>query len=235
VRSQRARAAASSPPGAVAAGRGSARRRIEQAALVVFPALFLLFAALFVADRELYVRLTLEDHAIEWLTVAVLLLTAPLAFLAARRTGRGFYVLLGIAALLVAVEEVSWGQRLLGIESPDFFLRHSDQREINVHNVVQRWTGVTMKIMGGVALGLYGIALPLLDRIGRLPRILATGLLVIPPLALVPAFGLATVLIFDLPTHREEELAELLYALAFLTLVLISLTAEDGQRTHHDR
>jgi hypothetical protein len=46
-----------------------------------------------------------------------------------------FYLLFGVAGLVMAGEELSWGQHVLSIESPDFFIKHSKQREINFHNL----------------------------------------------------------------------------------------------------
>ncbi|MGK7914013.1 MAG: hypothetical protein AB4038_00465 [Prochloraceae cyanobacterium] len=46
------------------------------------------------------------------------------------------YYLIAAAFLFVGMEEMSWGQRLLGIESPDFFQTYNSQSEITIHNLV---------------------------------------------------------------------------------------------------
>lgn len=46
-----------------------------------------------------------------------------------------FFLLLAIFLVVCAGEEISWGQRMFGIESPDFFKKENAQKEINIHNL----------------------------------------------------------------------------------------------------
>ena len=85
---------------------------------------------------------TAEDGLLEWLTVfalgAIALILAGRLWVHRRFLGwRQRLVLGGVAVLAVfgAGEELSWGQRLLGIDSSDFFLNHNKQKEINIHNL----------------------------------------------------------------------------------------------------
>ena len=84
----------------------------------------------------------IEDGLYEYLTVVLLLATACVLALAARDAGRqrsrASAVLIGLAAVLVAcfaMEEISWGQRLLGLETPEGLAAINHQEEINVHNL----------------------------------------------------------------------------------------------------
>ena len=45
------------------------------------------------------------------------------------------YFVLSICFLFVAGEEISWGQRLLNIETPDILMKHNKQGEITLHNL----------------------------------------------------------------------------------------------------
>ncbi len=85
---------------------------------------------------------TAEDGLLEWLTVFAM------GSVAALLTGRlwnyrhllnwrqgALLAALVVLAIFGAGEEISWGQRLLGIDSPDFFLTHNQQQEINLHNL----------------------------------------------------------------------------------------------------
>ena len=45
-------------------------------------------------------------------------------------------IILAIFCLFGAGEEISWGQRIFDIESPDFFLSHNKQQETGLHNIV---------------------------------------------------------------------------------------------------
>ena len=44
---------------------------------------------------------------------------------------------LGLFCWFVAGEEISWGQRLLAFQPPEFFLRENFQQELNLHNLLQ--------------------------------------------------------------------------------------------------
>ena len=74
-----------------------------------------------------------EDSILEWGTV-VLALIASVFFFTSGVLGSRFAFILCIAWLIFALEEISWGQRIFGIESPEFFLRHNYQQETNIHN-----------------------------------------------------------------------------------------------------
>jgi len=109
-----------------------------------------------------------EDGPIEYAT-AILIFAAGLvlAILALRNSGRG-RVLLGLYALLFIVaagEEISWGQRILGIQSSEFFESNNFQGETNFHNLVIGDTHLTEFVFGtGLALVImaYLLVLPLL-------------------------------------------------------------------------
>jgi hypothetical protein len=204
------------------------RRAVLRVALVLFPAVFVGFAVLLVAARPTYTRLLAEDGVVEWATVGALVAAAVLATVAAaaRPAGRAAYVALAAVCVFGALEEISWGQRIFGVANPSFFERYSDQRETNVHNVVQKIMHVTMKWPVGLAFLAYGGIFPLwaaaacrgdtgftvLDRLRR------AGLAP-PPLSLVRGFLLASLLMLDLPTNDEEELGELFGALALVFIL----------------
>jgi len=89
--------------------------------------------------------LTRENGPVESSSVVVLLLTAGYAastlYKQKDRTAapvelRGVLVLVGLAASIAALEEISWGQQMLGFRSSRFFLEHNLQRETNLHNLI---------------------------------------------------------------------------------------------------
>ena len=112
--------------------------------------------------RSLYV---VEDGLIEWLTVLALVATMVVCFQRfwqLRRQAKplflGMTLLFGLAFLFGAGEEISWGQRLLNIESPEFFLKHNAQEEINFHNTIINDTKINKLVFGkgiGIMLFLY--------------------------------------------------------------------------------
>jgi hypothetical protein len=191
-------------------------------ALAVFPLLFIAFAALYLTDQTRYLRILDEDGPVEWATVALLVAAAAGAAWRARSVGsrRRFWVGLALLCTLAAIEEISWGQRVVQAPSPDFFMRHSDQQEINLHNVFQQWSGLTTKLVAAVVLLPYGVLLPLLaPRVPALRDAAARWGIVVPPRTLAGGFLLGSVLMIDLPTYEEEEIAELFFGLCLVLLV----------------
>jgi FtsH-binding integral membrane protein len=208
-------------------------RPLYEGALAAFPALFLAFAALLVVEPSLYARTLAEDALVEWATVAGLVAAAGVAAATASAEpgwsmARWIYVALTVVCLAVALEEISWGQRIFGIENPEFFVKYSDQKEINVHNVLQKVTHVAMKWPVGLGFVAYGVLLPIgvaaaggrgAGGADRALLAVSAGAAIVPPLALVRGFLLGAILMLDLPTNDEEELAELFGVLALLVLL----------------
>ena len=74
-----------------------------------------------------------EDNFLEWATFALSIL-ASFIFLVRGILGSQLACLCCLAWFFFAMEEISWAQRLLSIDSPDYFLVHNYQQELNVHN-----------------------------------------------------------------------------------------------------
>jgi|GEM_PF-156005 len=107
-----------------------------------------------------------EDGFIEWCTVLVLFSTMLVCArrLVTLRRHRS-YLFLSVTTILMllclfgAGEEISWGQRIFGLETPDFLSDKNAQGEIGLHNLVIEINGEEVKlnklIFGtGLALGL---------------------------------------------------------------------------------
>jgi hypothetical protein len=98
---------------------------------------------------------TVEDGLIEWLTVLALSATMVVCFYRAWRLRHhakplflAMTILFGLAFLFGAGEEISWGQRLLGIESPEFFQKNNAQGETNFHNTIINDTKINKLVFG---------------------------------------------------------------------------------------
>ena len=78
-----------------------------------------------------------EDGIVESWTAFAYLLAGGLFFLATTTSRRPRLVLWGLAALMVFIagEEISWGQRIVGLETPEQVAAHNVQQELNVHNL----------------------------------------------------------------------------------------------------
>ena len=112
---------------------------------------------------DFYYMSVQEDEYIEWASFWAFLLAAVAAIIGGGKyrgeSGRFPWFLYGIAlfCFVVAMEEISWGQRLLGYRPPVYFLEHNFQQEFNFHNVIAtdfRKLALSITIAG------YGVALP---------------------------------------------------------------------------
>src|SRR4030043_1276170 len=85
-----------------------------------------------------------EDGLAEWLTFVELSIMSIYSFTVSfsfqhsseTKAARRVWFFLGLLFLFGAMEEISWGQRILGIKSPEWFMRHNRQGETNIHNLM---------------------------------------------------------------------------------------------------
>ncbi len=125
----------------------------------------------------------------------------------------------GLAAFcfLVAMEEISWGQRVLGYSPPPYFLENNYQQELNLHNVMA--TSLRKQLLGAL-LVLYGLLLPLLKRIPAGDKLLTTLQITVPSPGLAPIFAMLLGLLIVYPLRYTGKLVEACMALAFLCAAL---------------
>lgn len=148
---------------------------------------------LFVADPAAFHAHAQEDRPLEWASAGLLLAAGGLFALVAARTllgaGRRSWPALllggGLAALLLvmAMEEISWGQRLFGFATPDSLAAVNWQGEFNFHNIQTDLSELVYYAGASVFLGL----LPLLRDLA--PRAAAAH----PLFAFIPGRGVALV------------------------------------------
>jgi hypothetical protein len=149
-----------------------------------------------VGARPVFDWILREDHPVEWGQFAFILLSCVLALLAARQLSgvAGQRLAVAVLALYVggsfvlAGEEISWGQRVLNLATPEDLSKVNHQGEINLHNIN---AGIPVEIVLDlilVVLALVGAVLPVLLWLRRrsLPQVFVT---LGPPLVVVPLFG----------------------------------------------
>src|SRR5690242_4430424 len=112
-----------------------------------------------------------EDGFIEWLTVLPLVITSIVAISylvkhASKRNWMFSVVVLAIAVFCFfsAGEEISWGQRIFHIKTPEYFEEHNTQDELNVHNLVVDGESVNKLVFSQLfvaAAVLYLLGLPI--------------------------------------------------------------------------
>jgi hypothetical protein len=161
--------------------------------LAAGPILFAALVALTAIDRPLYRFFINEDALVEWIQFGTLVALVPLGMAIAarlwRRRERSFaivFALAAVAAMFIAGEEISWGQRLLGWATPADLALLNNQGETNIHNIgeVLSFMNLGMFLVTTVAgvipfVWLWGA--------GDRPRDVST-MIVVPPLFLATSF-----------------------------------------------
>ena len=182
-----------------------------------------------------YMKATYEDFYGEWAQVflfaIVFILSLKLAFAGSRF--RIFFILLALAGFYTCMEEISWGQRIFDIQTPDFFSNHNLQNETNLHNFLTGPYATSTKRFieyllsaGLICYGLvYPAALALRARFAE--WIYEKGLFA-PPLYLWPYFVLSAVLEFEVFSFNEAEIAEILIPFA-ISIALLNHMFENNR------
>ncbi len=131
---------------------------------------------------------------------------------------------MAIAFLFGAGEEVSWGQRILGLETPQWFREYNAQREINLQNLTVNGLNLNKLIFSnglGLVFVIYLLILaPLYRRKTVVRNLLNTIAVPIPQNYQFWGYGLVLLLIPLIDSSRKWELLE--FALVFL--VWLTLT-----------
>jgi len=163
-----------------------------------------LLAALAVAQRNVFDALVREDSVLEWGEVCAYGVAAVISVRVALRTG-GFvrlaYGLLAVAALGAIGEELSWGQRLFHVTTPEGLAGANRQEELNLHNLDSAESATRFMLLAAAT---YGATLPLWRRPGPF----------VPPRTLVPAFAVVVVYfgvrlaLLSEPTYAQAKFSE---------------------------
>lgn len=144
------------------------------------------------------------------------------------RPYRALFGLFAVTAFFVAMEEISYGQHLLGFESPAWFRQHNYQDETNLHNLFGNKPSRRLRAVGSIAIPLVCIVLPLVYRKRTetwrpghwtyylLPRMELIALVAIAQLVTVPD-KLPDWIIEDV--SRSGELKELYWAIAAFSYI----------------
>ncbi|TLM74576.1 hypothetical protein [Pseudarthrobacter sp. NamB4] len=199
--------------------------------LALLPLVLAVVVAATVPFKEFYLWLVDEDSLIEWLQFLCLLgacILLPIITFRLFRSGLAriavLYGLVTLGVWFLTGEEISWGQRIFGWDTPEDLEEVNRQGETTVHNIrgVQELVPVAMLLAS-----LYGACVPLVSAaLGDRWRGLAARKLLVPPLCLVPAFLLAAayrlfrLLIWPEPTFVISEYGEVMELCLYLGLAL---------------
>jgi len=183
---------------------------------------------------EQYVR---EDGIAEWLTVAGLLLGSLVCFsrfvkLFRKKSAWFLFVtfLLGLFLFFAAGEEISWGQRIFGIKTPEYFQEHNAQHETNLHNLVVGGVKLNKLIFSVILVGLLAIFMIIIPVVyqknSAVQKFLDGSGVPVPRPYQVLAFILVFVLTSLIKHGKNAELLECGGALLFFLIVRYSKNKE---------
>ncbi len=224
----------------------------EAASYAAFFGLIALFASYAPAQALMHEDGPVENlSALFWAIGACLSIYAAVALRGKHRT---FYILAAVVCVTAFGEEISWGQRALGIETPEFFAKHNMQSEISIHNLYVLSGGSTWRqffatgrfdyrqILDAqnlfrLCFYTYFLVLPLLCLNKRAERRLTNVGYVVPNgYSLICLWGcIALVYLVTLggdPTHlhRGQEIREMLFAFCATTYLFHAYRVHASKR-----
>ena len=169
-----------------------------------------------------------EDMAFEMLQAQLFACSALLLFRAralAGGTARHVLLLGALGFIFLAGEELSWGQRILGFDTPEFWL--NSQNETTIHNIpaLDAWLNFRPALLAWALLsGLAALA-------PRLRRALERLAIAVVPVAAWPAMA-AALLVHNSTLHawyrNTDEVQETLAAIAFASAAFASYYGRAG-------
>ena len=182
--------------------------------------------ALYSLNSDFYYLSVQEDEYLEWSTFWAFIGASVLFVVAAAREHRlrptipWFVIGLAGFCLLVALEELSWGQRVFGYRPPRYFLQNNFQQELNLHNIVD--TDYRELALAFIILG-YGIVLPIAALVPVAKQLFDRVRILSPPVGLVPAFAATWLLYVWYPWSHSGEWVEFMLGIGFVFCGLSAL------------
>lgn len=172
-------------------------------------------------DPVTYTRLITEDQWGEYAAAICFVLAGLLMILLVPKgeslSQKVIWSLIGLAALFISGEDLSWGQRIFNIPTPDWLDRINEQHELTLHNIKGVNSGELSVIIAylligwSVFSGLVTIFPPQLkDIINKI------GLPIIP-IRFMPIFLIQPYFQLFYPVAKADEIGELFLGFAAIT------------------
>lgn len=214
--------------------------------LFLLPVVTSLIILVLQVNRSIFRFLLEEDGPVEWLTTICFILAGFTAIRIAFNRFRTEHIwqavlFIGVAAVMFFAggEEVSWGQRVFGWETPQELLDVNDQGETNLHNI-----GIFLDItnLAMFATGLYGTFAYVANRSLRFSRFWdQADYLFVPPFFLatyflpILIFRIVRVTIFtesNFTLNRLAEWSEMVVALGILLFLWLAFLRVTSPASH---
>jgi len=192
---------------------------------------------LFYTNVSQFEKFVQEDGIAEWLTVAGLLSASIVClarFVRLMRKKSKWFLLVTLCICLflffAAGEEVSWGQRIFGLQTPEYFEKNNSQQELNLHNLVVDGVKLNKLIFSVIlvaGLCIFLVVVPLLyQKNNSIRKLINASGIPVPKFYQVIGFLLVFVLTSLIPHGKQAELLECDGALLFFLIILFPKNKE---------
>ena len=192
-----------------------------------------LIPIIFLFDEELYLLIIREDGVIEYLTASFLLFASIKLFFLFLKIYKKYSVFnFGLLSYNLVLffgfgEEISWGQRIFGIQSPSFFSENNFQGEINIHNMMvmgvdlNRWIFTYVLVL---IFTFYFLITPIMYYKNKFPKTIVNRFSFLIPNYLYSSIFLITTLIINLNlAEKVSEVWECSFAVTIFFICFNSL------------
>ena len=178
-----------------------------------------------------------EDGFVENLTALFLFLCSMVSLYRVfeyRKTGKKVWIFTSLALAVLfffaAGEEISWGQRIFGIESGEFFLEHNKQAETNLHNMIVKGKNLNKLIFAApmfIVLTFYFVFLrPLAAKVPFIRNLVYRFRVPLPRTQHIIVVVISTLMVLMISLVKESELHELSFAFVFFLIFLNPVFSE---------
>ena len=218
----------------------------EQTLLTLMFILLVIGIILFKVNYEAYRAYVAEDSIIEWLTVIALFSSADVSIKRALklRNKRNFgfiavLILFSFAFIFGAGEEISWGQRIFGLQSSNFFLQHNLQHETNIHNLVLmsiKINKVIFSFLLGFIIAIYFLVVPILyQKKDKVKKFIDFYGIPVPRIQHVVSYLIFSIIIKFFHAPDKWELLEMAGSFIFYLILLNPLNLEIYNPDYHEK
>jgi hypothetical protein len=129
------------------------------------PTLFLILLTVRLWSFEYFKNMVRDDNLIEWIQFGTVLSTSFFAILTSLALNKRksllslLFFLFALCTFFIAGEEISWGQRIIGFETPPILAEQNLQKETTIHNLAifrePTWTAYfVLSILGSFSWGI---------------------------------------------------------------------------------
>lgn len=117
------------------------KAELVRSTIILFPIFLIILMFITIEYSEsLYTYLLAEDGLLEWIQFGSFFVASVIGVITAIKARKNklyfaLFTLFSICCAFIALDEISWGQRIFNLSTPEFFLERNLQLETNIHNL----------------------------------------------------------------------------------------------------